>query len=151
MGRIVRCPIENRTLAAADGVLDIFELIAGTANKCLLHSFRFESDEIAAESVRLQLCRRSTTGTGGIGGVEVLNDEDDGAITASVNFDVTSPGTIGALLTAYRWEQLGPIEEIFIPEDRPVVDLNGGRLCLNVVAAFPSDTVISGHIVWEEI
>jgi len=150
MGRIVRCPIENRVLANADGVLDIFELVAGANNKCLLHSFRFESDEIAAESVRLQLCRRSTTGTGGVAGVEVLNDEDDGAITASINFDVTSPGTIGALLTGYRWEQLGPVEELFIPEDRIVV-AEGGRLCLNVVAAFATDTSISGHIVWEEI
>jgi len=150
MGRIVRCPIENRTMANSDGVLDIFELIAGANNKVKIHNFRFESDEVSAESVRIRLVRRSTTGSGGIAGVEVKNDEDDGAITAACTFDVTTPGTVGDILGAYRWEQLGPLESADIPEDFLKLQ-EGGRLCLEIAAAIPTDSAISGHIVWEEI
>ena len=37
-----------------------------------------------------------------------------------------------------------------IPEDFLVVQ-EGGRLCLEVAAAIPTDSAISGHVVWEEI
>lgn len=150
MGRIVRCPIENRTIGNADGVLDLFELIAGANNKLKLIGFRFESDAVAAESVRLRLVRRSTTGSGGVAGVEVENDEDDGAITAACSFDVTTAGTVGDILGAYRWEQLGPLEEKFIPEEMIMVQ-EGGRICLEVAAAIPTDSAVSGYVVWEEI
>ena len=150
MGRIVRCPIENRTIANSDGVLDIFELIAGANNKLRLHNFRFESDAIVAESVRLRLVRRSTTGSGGVAGVEVQNDEDDGSITAACSFDVTTPGTIGDIIAAFRWEQLGPLELPDLPEDFILVE-EAGRLCLEVAAAIATDSAISGHVVWEEI
>lgn len=150
MGRIFRCPVENRVIANADGVLDLFQLVAGASNKCKLIKFRFESSAVAAEAVRLRLVRRSTTGSGGDIGVEVNNDEDDTAATAAVSFDVITPGTIGDLLNGYMWEQLGPLEEIFLPEERPILQ-ESGRLCLEIAAAIPTDSNISGYIVWEEI
>lgn len=150
MGRIFRCPVENQTIANSDGVLDIFELIAGANDKLLLHKFRFESDATAAESVRLRLVRRSTTGSGGSAGTEVKNDETDSAPTASCTFDVTTAGTPGDVLNGYMWEQLGPLEEIFLPEDRPVVQ-EGGRICLEVAAAIATDSNMSGYVVWEEL
>ncbi len=150
MGRIVRCPIENRTLANADGVLDIFEIVAGANNKLKVHKYRIESDAVAAESVRIRLVRRSTTGTGGVAGVEVKNDEDDGSITGACSFDVTTPGTVGDILCAFRWEQLGPLTELDTPEIQIPIS-EGGRLCLEVAAAIPTDSAISGFVVWEEI
>lgn len=150
MGRIVRCPIENRTIANADGVLDLFELIAGANNKLLLHEWEFTGDATSGEIVRLRLVRRSTTGSGGVAGVEVKNDEDDGAITAACSFDVTTPGTVGDILGAYQWEQLGPRQKLYTPELRIPVQ-EGGRICLEVVAAIPTDSNISGEVVWEEL
>ena len=150
MGRIFRCPVENRTIANSDGVLDLFELVAGANDKLKLHKFRFESDATAAEPVRLRLVRRSTTGASGVAGVEVENDETDSAPTAACSFDVPAPGTVGDILNGYMWEQLGPLEEIFLPEDRPVVQ-EGGRICLEVAASIATDSNMSGYVVWEEL
>jgi len=125
-------------------------LTAGANNKLELIKFRFESNAIAAESYPLRLVRRSTAGSAGAAGIEVLNDEDDGAITAACVFDNTAVGTIGAILSGYAWEQLGPLEEIFLPEERPMVG-EGGRICLNAAAAIPTDSTISGYVVWREI
>jgi len=149
MGRIVRCPIENQVIANSDGVLDIFELIAGANKPIDLVKFRFESSNIAADNVRLRMVRRSTTGSGGVTGVPVKNNEGGGTITAVVEFDVTTVGSVGDILAAYQWEQLGPLEEIYLPEERIHVQ-EGGRLCLEIVSAIPNDANWSGYVVWME-
>jgi len=136
-------------MSSSDGVLDLFEMVVGANNKSRLMKFRFESDKVAAEIVRLRLVRRSTTGTGGAAGVVAKNEEESGSATTAVNFDVTSPGTIGAIHQAYQWEQLGPLEEIFLPEERLLAD-DGTRLCLEAVAGFTTDSSISGYVVWRE-
>lgn len=127
--------------------------MTASGNKLRLLAFRFESDATTAESVRLRLLRRSTQGTGGTAGTEVKADEDDGGITAACVFDVlTTQGTGGDVLAAYRWEQLGPLAEVFTPEMAPVVDPGGVEtISLEIAAAIPTDSSVSGYVVWEEI
>jgi len=152
MGRVVWCPIENEAFTNAAGTSDIFELTA-VGNKIRLLGWRFESDEVSAESLRIRLVRRTTQGTGGTPGVEVLNDTDDGAITGVCLFDVTTTqGTIGDIIANYRWEQLGPLGEIYTPEMAPKIDPgNAETLSLFLAAAPTTDTNLSGYVCWEEL
>ncbi len=152
MGRIVWCPIEDEAITNAAGTTDIFELTAVT-NKIRLLAWRFESDAVAAESLRLQLLRRTTQGTGGTNGTEVKGDTDDGAILGVCVFDVTTTqGTPGDILANYRWEQLGPIGEVYTPEMAIVIDPGASEtLSLFLAAAPATDSNISGYVCWEEI
>lgn len=149
MGRIIRQAIDNVSVTT-DADQDVWELTAGANNKLVLHEFVMYSAATTAEALRLRLIRRTGAGTGGTAATEVRNDEDDGAITAAVATLVTTPGTPGDILEGYQWEQLGPLQRLWTPETRPVVQ-EGGRLGLNLSTALGSATNWSGLLIWEEI
>jgi hypothetical protein len=128
---------------------NIWVLTAGANNKLKLHSFELYSASIVAEILDLELRRESTAGAGDVVSEQNL-DEDDGAITAVMITLDLSPGTPDGVLAAYQWEQLGPLIYMPTPAMQPVVQ-EGGRIALNLGTALGGTTLMSGHVVWEEI
>jgi hypothetical protein len=146
-GRIVYAPFDDIQVTT-DADQDIFELGAIT-NKMKLHGFELTSDAIAAEIVDLRLVRRSTTGDGGAV-VEVPANTDQGSITTVVESLGTTPGTIGDIIMAWKWEQLGPLLYLPTPEMQITIDA-GAFLCLNLQSALAGTTGWSGWVCFEEI
>ena len=147
MGRIVYCPLVDLSVTN-DADQDIWELAAVT-NKVKLHAFELYSAATTAESINLRLARRSTTGNGSAA-TPVLADIDDGTITAGVETLATTPGTIGAVLCEFTWEQLGPLIHMPTPALQITVEA-GTFLCLNLQTALAGTTVMTGWLAWEEI
>jgi hypothetical protein len=147
MGRIYYAPFENIQVTN-DADQDIWELGAIT-NKAILHGFELTSELTAAESVDLRLLRRSTTGNGAAV-VEVPANVDDANPLAVLEQLALAPGTIGAILMGFKWEQLGPLRYIPTPEMRITVDA-ASFLCLSLQTALTTTTGWSGWVCWEEL
>ena len=148
MGRIIYCPLVDLSVTT-DSDQDIFELATGSANKLRLHGFQLFSAATTAESLNLRLCRRSTTGNGSAA-TPVLADVDDGSITAAVDTLALTPGTLGAVLAEFTWEQLGPLTFLPTPALQPVME-QSSFLSLNLQTALSGTTVMSGWLAWEEL
>ena len=149
MGRIIYTPFDALSVTN-DADQNIWELLAGSANKAILHGWELSSAETSAEAARLRLMRFTTGGTGGTAATEVLKDEDDGSITGAVIRLATTPGTAGDILQAWQWEQLGPVGQLYTPEMRPIVQ-EAGRIGINLQNALAATRTWSGWVAWEEI
>ncbi len=149
MGRIYTVPFDALSVTN-DADQDIFEIVNGSTVAAVLHGFELHSTLTTDERVRLRLCRRSTTGSGGTGSTEVPLAAGDSAAAAAVSHLVTTPGTIGAILKAWQWSQLAPLIYLPTPETRPVI-APSGRLCLNLQTAVAATRTWSGYVTWEEI
>jgi hypothetical protein len=146
-GRIVYAPFDDIQVTN-DADQDVFELGAVT-NKMKLHGFELTSDATTAEIVDLRLVRRSTGGDGSAV-VEVPANTDQGAITTVVEELATAPGSIGDILMAWKWEQLGPLLYLPTPEMQITIDA-GAFLCLNIQSALTTTIGWSGWVCFEEI
>lgn len=147
MGRMVTTPFRSVTIES-DATQDLWSLMAGAANKIRLHGWEISSDAIAATLLEVALVRLAAVGSGGSAATEVKLDTDDGAITGSVRYGDTTPGTPGDVLAGYAWEQLGPLGMIYTPEMRPVIEVSTGiALVCDVADAFE----MSGFVTWEEL
>jgi hypothetical protein len=134
-----------------DADQDIFELVAGASNPCVLHGFSLTSTNTTDERARLRLVRRSTTGTGGGAATEVpVDDGNTTTITAALNTLVTTPGTIGDIIKGWQWSQQNELLYLPTPEMRPSI-IAGGRLCLNLQVALGGTRTWSGWVCWEEL
>lgn len=144
---MVQAPLNSITIGA-DATQDLWSLMAAATNKLILHGWEISSDAVVATLLEVTLLRLSAVGSGGAAATEVLLDTDDGAITGSVRIGDTTPGTPGAVLAGYQWEQLGPLGMIYTPEMRPVIEVSTGiALVCNTADAFE----MSGWVCWEEI
>jgi hypothetical protein len=93
----------------------------------------------------------TASGSGGAAATEAKADNgDDGTIVGVVETLNTTPGTDGAVLQTFQWEQLGPLGVIYTPEMRPVIDVST-FLKLNLETALGATTVWDGWLCWEEI
>jgi hypothetical protein len=143
-------PLDNLSVTT-DADQDIIEIVNGATVTVVVHEFRLDAATTSDERVRIRLCRRSTTGSGGTGGTEVALDQGNTvAAVAALSTLVTTPGTIGNLLQAWYWSQLSPLVYLPTPEERVVVSPSG-RLCVNLQTAVASTRNWSGYIIWEEI
>lgn len=149
MGRIVYAPFDGISVTT-DADQDIFEILAASTAKIILHEFQLTSAAETAEALNLTLRRATGAGSGGSGVTEVLRDEDASAITGSMTTLNTTPGTAGAVLENYQWEQLGPLHRLWTPETRPIINMSG-RIALNLATALGSATAMSGFVIWEEV
>lgn len=149
MSRIYTAAIDIAD-AGTDADQDIWEMVLSTAGKSILHEFEIYSNVTTAASLKLELVRRSSTGTGGTGLTEEAHDPDNSStINSSLTQGVTAPGTLsGAALKNFWWEQLGPLIYRPAPEDRIIVDISG-RLALNLLTS-PANAAIGGYVTWEE-
>lgn len=134
-----------------DADQDIFELVAGASNACVLHGFSLTSTHTTDERARLRLVRRSTTGSGGSASTEVpVDDGNTTTITAALSTLVTTPGTIGDIIAGWQWSQQNELLYLPTPEMRPSI-IAGGRLCLNLQVALGGTRTWSGWVCWEEL
>jgi len=149
-GRAYTVPFVNLTLTN-DADQDIFEIVNGSTSAVILKGFELYSATTSDERLSLRLVRRTTTGTGGTGAVEVAMDGGNTiAASAAVAQLVTAPGTIGAILKGLFWSQLSPLVYLPTPESQIIVS-PGGRLCLNLQTAVASSRNISGFVDWDEV
>lgn len=149
MGRIVYCPLDDLQVTT-DADQDIWELATTATVPIILHGWELTSAATTAEAVQLRLLRGTASGSGGAAATEVLADTLDGAITGVVEQLNTVPGTDGALIQTFRWEQLGPLSQIYTPEMRIKVPVSSW-LKLNLETALAGTTEWDGYICWEEI
>ena len=147
MGRMYIQQIDSTTGGAANE--DIWSLVAGAADKIILHGWELTSAAIAAALVEVNLHRVTAVGSGGSASTtEEKLDETDSANTAGVRVNDTTGGADGGGLAYYQWEQLGPLGQVYTPEMRPVCQETDG-VALTLVTA--SAITVSGWICWEEI
>ena len=149
MGRMYIAPFDGLSVTT-DSTQDIWEITAGSANKVIIHGFELTSAATTAETIQLVLQRYATSGTGGGTATEVALDEDDSSVTAAVETLNTTIGGTPIVLMGWQWEQLGPLVYLPTPENRIVVQ-ESGILGLSLKTALSGTTLMSGHIVWEEI
>lgn len=149
MGRMFALPLDAISVTN-DPDQDIIEMVNGSGATAILHAIELSSSVTTDEVVRLRLCRRSTTGSGGTAATEVALDGDSTTISVAVNILVTTPGTIGSILKGWQWHQLVPFQYVPIPEDRIIIPPSG-RLCLNLQTAVAATRTWSGYAVWEEL
>lgn len=148
MGVMIYVPLD--LAVTNDGDQDIWEIATPTGDKAILHGWRLYSPKTAAESVNLRLLRRSTTGNGGTS-VEVKARESDGTtITLAVETLGTIPGTAGAIIQEFEWEQLGPLGEVYTPEMRIEMDVSS-FLCLNLQTVLGATTQWKGWLAVEQV
>jgi hypothetical protein len=149
-GRGYSVPFVNLTLTN-DADQDIFEIVNGSTSALILLGFELYSATTSDERLNLRLLRRSTTGSGGTGAVEVATDGGNTvAASAAVNQLVTTPGTAGAVLRGFFWSQLSPLIYLPTPEQQIIVS-PGGRIALHLQTAVASSRNISGSLDWMEV
>lgn len=150
MGRICTVPFDNLSVTN-DSDQDFFELVGASGYPYRLIAFELYSALTTDERVRLRLVRRSTTGSGGSAATEVRVDGGNSTtIQTAVNTLVTTPGTIGDILHAWYWSQLGPL--IYRPTPIEIIEFTSGQRCgLNIATAVASTRNWSGLVVFEEI
>jgi hypothetical protein len=149
MGRIFTVPLSNLSVTN-DADQDIIEMVNGSGVTAILHEIELNSALTTDERVRLRLCRRSTTGSGGTALTEAPGSVGDAGAALAVSALVTAPGTIGAILEEWYWSQLAPFVYIPVPEGRFTIPPSG-RLCLNLLTAVASTRSWSGRAKWEEV
>ena len=147
MGRMVYCPLDDLQVTD-DADQDIWEIMTASTNKAILHGWELTSAATTAEAVQLRLLRGSDTGNGSPA-TPVKADDDDGAITASVDSLALIPGADEGILQTFRWEQLGPLGQIYTPEMRIIIP-ESSYLKLNLETALAGTTEWDGWICWEE-
>lgn len=149
MGRIVYCPLPDLSVTN-DADQDIWELATPATHHFLLHGWELTSASEVAEVVTLRLLRGTASGSVGGAGTEVNADEDAGTLVGVVETLNTTPGTDGAILQTFEWEQLGPVGMIYTPEMRILMQ-ESGFLKLNLETALGATTVWNGWLCWEEL
>lgn len=136
---------------------DIWELAAAAGVSVIVHWIKLTLEPTITSGIaqdvrmRLQLCERSTSGTGGVAvvpaGVHPRNSVAAATVTTRT---VTTPGTIGDI----RWDDsasiIVPYELIFTPDMRQPIQ-GGGRLCLNLTTALGAAYNASSVICFEEV
>ena len=145
--KIVYCPFTDISITS-DATQDLWSLMAGANNQIRLLDWEITSADLAAEIVSLTLKRITAVGSVGAAATEVLADENAAAITGSVRTGDTTPGTAGAILQSFQWEQLGPLGKIYVPETRPLIQESQG---IALVCNTALTITMSGYVIWGEL
>jgi len=147
-------------VSVTNAAQDIWQFQAGATAAVLIHSWRvtFTPSLVSgvAQDVRinLQICRRSTTGTGGAGitpsAVNARNTV--GAATTTTRTVVTTQGTIGSILDGESVSCIVPFERIYTPDQRLVIPAGTTNLLSLFMTAGPGQVfVTSSEVYFEEI
>lgn len=148
MGLLYTAAIDNVTFSAAG---DVIQLAAGSVRGCSIHSWELTSSAVSAEALRIYAAFATTAGSGGTGLSEVCTNATYSAVTADATAMVANSTAASTLsnLKGYQWEQLGPVGEVYTPEERPGMGV--GDVFVVVLATAPGAPIkISGTIKWEE-
>jgi len=116
-------------VTVTNAIQDIWEIQAAAGVPILIHSWRVTFTPTitsgVAQDVRLslQICRRSTAGTGGTAVTPVaVNSRNTVAATGTYTRTVvTTQGTIGNILDGENVSVIVPFERIYTPDQRLVI------------------------------
>jgi hypothetical protein len=147
------------SVSVTNAVQDIWEIQNSATCGLILHWVKLTFEPTITSGVaqdvraRLQICERSTNGTGGSAvtpaGVHPRNSIAS-AVTAVNRTVVTTQGTIGDI----HWDDAAsiivPYELIFTPDLRIPIQPSG-KLCLFLTTALGAAYTASSTICWEEI
>jgi hypothetical protein len=145
-------------VTVTNAIQDIWEIQAAAGVPVLIHSVRVTFTPTitsgVAQDVRLalQVCRRSTAGTGGTAVTPVaVNARNSVAAAATVTRTVvTTQGTIGNILDSEAVSCIVPFERIYTPDQRIVIP-GGQKTSLFLTAAPGQAFVTSSEVYFEEI
>lgn len=148
-GRIYTVPLDAISVTN-DADQDIWEISNTASKQVVLHGFSLTSATTTDERVRLQLVRRTATGSGGSSGTVLAVDQGN-AIASAVTFKTlqTTPGTTSNLLNGWQWSQQGELLYLPTPELRDVISVSS-FLCLHLQTAMGGTRTWSGWVRWEE-
>jgi hypothetical protein len=140
---------ENVSISATQ---DIFELVAAAGVPIILHRIELSWGVTAQEIVRLQILRRTTTGSGGSAVTpRSLNSRMTVAAAGAVNRNVTTPGTAGDVVWTYQQNLVVPVDELFGLDQLKIVVPGGGRIGLNLASAPAAARSASATIFFSEV
>jgi hypothetical protein len=134
---------------------DVFEITAAAGARVLIHELHLcqttDLGDAAEEVLRIGFYRGVTAGATGTALTEqAYGDSNDGAATAAVVANRGTASTGGTLLHIIGWNIRIPLERIWTPETRPVLELSTVGTFKLLTA--PADSVtISGTLIWEEL
>lgn len=136
---------------------NIWEILAAAATSLLIHSIRIELIPTivsgVAQDLRGQIAIQTltTTGSGGTA-VTPVAEHPRNAVAASTVFNslVTTPGSVGAVQSAYLPSVLIPFDRTFTSDQRRLIT-GGGRLAVNLAAALGIPLTLSSEIYFEEL
>lgn len=148
-GRIYTLPLDAISVTN-DADQDIFELSSNSAKQVILHGFSLTSAQTTDERVRLQLIRRTASGSGGSAGTILAVDQGN-AVASTVTAEVlnTTPGAGTNILNGWTWSQQGELLYLPTPEMRDVISVSSW-LCLHLQTAMGGTRAWSGWVRWEE-
>lgn len=111
-----------------------------------------EAGDAAAEMLRIQMIRRSTTGSGGTAATEVEHDTSGPAPTAAVTINRTTVGTAGDIIGEECFNVQAGFFYQPVPEERVMIT-PGGTIDLGFyLVGAPADSItFSGWLTWAEI
>ena len=151
MGHPIQAAFDDISVTT-DADQDIWQFAGEANHRIRIVEMLLRSEVVVAENLRLQL-RRITTGITGDGQVEVLLDEDDGLVRGALTTLATTPGSAGALIAAFQWDQRAPLIYRPPPLARPILGTSGGsgehRIALHLETALAATTLMSGYVIWE--
>lgn len=148
MGLLYKAAFEN--ISMTDAAQDICFLQTTANVPIVVHEIVVTSAVTTDVRARLQVCRRSTAGSGGTGiTVNAVDERNTRSAVTTATYLRTTVGTVGAILEAEQWSMLVPYQRLWTPECRIRV-AHSGFLGLNLVAGTGGTRVISGHVVFEE-
>lgn len=154
-GLVYTASVSNVTVTNA--AQNLWEIIAAAGVSLLVHSIRIEFVPTitsgVAQDVRAQLNIQTitTTGTGGSAVTpRAVNRRNTVAAASTVNSLVTTPGTLGVVMSSSNPSVIVPYERIFTPDQR--IPISGGaRLAINLGAGLGGSVTMSSEIYLEEI
>lgn len=124
---------ENVAVSAAQ---DLIEVVAAAAVPVTLHRIELSWAGTTQEVCRLQILRRTTTGSGGSAVTpRALHGRNTVAAACTVNRNVTTPGTAGDVLWTYQQNLVVPIDELLGLDALKIIVPGGGRIALNLASA----------------
>ena len=134
---------------------DIFEITATTTARLRIHQIDLcqttDLGDAAEEVLRIGYYRAVTAGSTGSALTEnTYVDSNDGPATAAVVANRGTASTGGTLIQIIGWNIRIPLQYIWTPETRPVIELSTVSTFKLVTAPIDSVTV-SGTLLWEEL
>jgi hypothetical protein len=147
--------IDNGNLTNAPQ--NVFEFMAHEAVPCLIHSILLTfmptvDSEGIAQDIRtaIRLRRLSVAGAGGSAITPTpLNEREVTPATSELKSFVTTPGTMGAVLSPAQWSVLFPFERVYTPSQRVPVKAGSG-LALHIDHGLGTVLPVSLEIYVEE-
>lgn len=144
-------------VSVTNAAQNLVEFIAAATASVLIHSIRLEFVPTitsgVAQDVRYQLNLQTITSTG-TGGSSVtpqpVNSRNTVAAVTTVNSLVTTPGTLGVVMSSAAPSVIVPYERIFTPDQRIPIPA-GKRFAINLGAGLGGTVTMSGEIYFEEI